>query len=300
MPNTLMKISLLPNPIRLHELVALEDGFFADEGLEPDVHWEEFHALMGSWAEFTGPGAKGTGPGAMRAAQRHAGDEVASACQWGTVNISSSEGGRWFRDAYAVSRQAIFVRPDSHIEQPEDLADVEIAVGWRAGSHYNTYLRLEPVLPLEQIKPIPVGGYGRRLEALLNGEVDAASLLDPQIQMADELGLRRVVSGEFDCLFWVDEDLEDEALRRFFRALDRAEQALQDDLPTYLPLWGTCIPAEFKDREWDLGNWVQGTRFVMASYSDEKFNETLAQIERWGLDDHMQSKDLVSTTRSCF
>lgn len=300
MPDTLMKISLLPNPIRLHELVALEEGLFTEQGLEADVHWQEFHELMGSWAEFTGPGTKATGPAAMRAAQRQSGDEVASACQWGTVNVSSSEGGRWFRDAYAVSRQAIFVRPDSDIRGPEDLANVEIAVGWLAGSHYNTYLRLESYVPLEQIKPIPVGGYGRRLDALLKGEVEAASLLDPQIQMADDLGLRRVVAGEFDCLFWVDEDIEDEALRRFFRALERAEQALQADLPKYLPLWERCIPAEFKDRTWRLGDWVQGTRFVREPYSDEKFNTTLAQIERWGLDGYMRSKDLATTTRSCF
>ena len=60
-----------------------------------------------------------------------------------------------------------------------------------AGSHYNVPYRLEKYLPMEHIKIAPVGGHGRRLEVLLNKEVEAASLLDPEIYMAEELGLRR-------------------------------------------------------------------------------------------------------------
>jgi ABC-type amino acid transport substrate-binding protein len=295
-----MKVSVLPNPIRIHELVALQEGFFADEGLEPEVQWKEFYDLMGAWGDFTGEEPVNTGPAAVRAAQKSSTDEIASACQWGTINTAGSWNGRWFRDAYAVSRHAIFVRPESKIKRPEDLANVEIGVGWLAGSHFNVYYRLEELLPLDQIKPIPVGGYGRRLQALLNGEVEAASLLDPQIYMAEELGLRRITGGEFDCLFWVDELIDSDVLRRFFRALDKAETALQTDLPKYLPIWEKCIPAEFKDRKWNVDSWGQGTRFVLEQYSDEKFETTLGQIERWGLDGYMKKKDLLATTRSCF
>jgi NitT/TauT family transport system substrate-binding protein len=299
MTDTLMKVSVLPNPIRLHELVALEEGFFKDEGLDTDVQWKEFHDLMGVWGEFSGTDSVNTGPAAVRAAQKSTTDEIASACQWGTINTAGSWNGRWFRDAYAVSRHAIFVRPDSPIQRPEDLADVEIGVGWLAGSHFNVYYRLDGILPLEQIKPIPVGGYGRRLQALLNGEVEAASLLDPQIYM-DELGLRRIVGGEFDCLFWVDELIDSEVLRRFFRALDKAEKALQADPDSFLSLWEKCIPQEFKDQPWDVGSWGQGTRFVLEQYTDDKFEKTLGQIERWGLDGYMKKKDIAATTRSCF
>jgi NitT/TauT family transport system substrate-binding protein len=300
MPETLMKVSLLPNPIRLHELVALQEGFFAAEGVEPEVQWKEFYDLMGAWDGLTGTAGTVSGPGATRAAMKQTGDEIASACQWGTINTAGSWRGKWFRDAYAVSRHAIFVRPDSAIRHPQDLADVEIAVGWLAGSHFNVYYRLEDHLPLPQIKPVPVGGYGRRLAALLNGEVEAASLLDPQIYMADQLGLRKIISGDFDCLFWVDDQVDSEALRRFFRALNRAETALQTDLDRYLPLWEQCIPPEFKDQTWDTSHWGQGTRFVLEPYTDQKYHKTLHQIEQWGLDGYMQTKDLTATTRSCF
>ena len=58
----------------------------------------------------------------------------------------------------------------------------------RAGSHFNVPYRLEKYLPLENIKTVNVGGFGARLTALLNGEVEAASLLPPQIDMAKQLG----------------------------------------------------------------------------------------------------------------
>ena len=298
--DSLMKLSVLPNPIRLHELVALEQGYFAEQGLEPDVQWKDFYDLMGAWKDFDGADPVDTGPAAVRAAQKATNDEIASACQWGTLNAAGSWRGKWFRDAYAVSRHAIFVKPDSKIRSPEDLADVEIGVGWLAGSHFNVYYRLEDALPLDQIKPIPIGGYGRRLEALLNDEIEATSLLDPQIFMADELGLRQIVSGEFDCLFWVDEHIADATLRAFFLALDQAEKAMQANPSKYLYLWEKCIPPEFKDREWDISSWEYGTRFVMAPYTDDKFNTTMGQIEKWGLDGYMKNKDLASTTRSCF
>jgi hypothetical protein len=53
--------------------------------------------------------------------------------------------------------------------QPEDLKDVPIAVGLRAGSHFNVPYRLEQYLPLEHIKTVNVGGFGARLKSLLDG-----------------------------------------------------------------------------------------------------------------------------------
>jgi len=78
------------------------------------------------------------------------------------------------------------------LRRPADLAGVPIAVGLMAGSHYNVPYRLERHLPLDAIEVAPVGGFGRRLEALLDGEVEAASLLDPQIYMVFTPGQLRV------------------------------------------------------------------------------------------------------------
>ena len=39
------------------------------------------------------------------------------------------------------------------------------------------------------IKPVNVGGFGERLQVLLDGRFEAASLLPPQVEMARQLGL---------------------------------------------------------------------------------------------------------------
>jgi hypothetical protein len=154
-------------------------------------------------------------------------------------------------------------------------------------------------MPVEKIKPINVGGYGARLTALLEGEVEASSLLDPQIYMADELGLRRIISGEYEGLWWVDDNTDTVSLRKFMNVMERAEKALQKDLPKYLPLWEKCVPEEFKDRDWKYETWGHGTRFVNEPYSQEKYNQAMEEMQRWGLDVHMKTKGFDETIRSC-
>jgi len=50
------------------------------------------------------------------------------------------------------------------------------------------------------IKTVNTGGFGARLRALLDGEVEAASLLPPQIAMAEQLGLRKIIEDRFKTL----------------------------------------------------------------------------------------------------
>jgi ABC-type nitrate/sulfonate/bicarbonate transport system substrate-binding protein len=208
---------------------------------------------------------------------------IGNACAWGSVCNAGAGMGKFVPDAYGVARHAIYVRPDSPIRRPEDLRGVPVAVGLMAGSHYNVPYRLERYLPLDDIKIDPVGGFGRRLDALLQGEVEAASLLDPQIYMAEELGLRQVLAGEFNTLWWVDEASDPDILRRYFTALARADQAIDRDLARYLPLWTKCIPPEFADRPWRVETWGAGERFVFAPFPQAKLEDVMAAIHRWGM-----------------
>src|SRR3989442_12129072 len=97
--------------------------------------------------------------------------------------------GKFVPAAYGVARHAIYVRPDSRIRRPEDLAGVPVAVGLMAGSHYNVPYRLARPLPLAAIKIEAVGGFGRRLRALPEGEVEGARLLAPPHQHGPAAGL---------------------------------------------------------------------------------------------------------------
>jgi len=167
---------------------------------------------------------------------------------------------------------------------------VPIAVGMRAGSHFNVPFRLEKYLPLEHIKTANVGGFGARLAALLDREIEAASLLPPQIDMAKQLGLREIIADEFHTLWWVPESTPREEVRAYLRALDRAERALEADLPKYLPLWRHCVPPEFQDREWDTSRFSRGERFVYKPIPREEFEGVFEQVKRWGLDQHLKER----------
>ena len=179
-----IKVAVAPKGMGLNDFVAMQEGFFAAEGLDVEFDMKTFRGTQGSWKDlkyFDRPQDRPFAEGRS---------VIQGACAWGTICNASAGMGKFVPDCYGVSPWGIFVRPDSKIRKPEDLKDVPVAVGMRAGSHFNVPYRLEKFLPLENIKTVNVGGFGARLTALLNGEVEAASLLPPQIDMAKQLGMR--------------------------------------------------------------------------------------------------------------
>jgi NitT/TauT family transport system substrate-binding protein len=283
-PRELLRIRVAPKGMGLNDFVAREEGFFADEGLEVEFDWKTFRGTQSSW--------KGLDYFGRPQDQPYAGGEqvVQGACVWGSICNASAGMGRFVPDCHGVSPWAIFVRPDSRVHAPADLRDVPVAVGLRAGSHFNVPYRLERYLPLEHIKTANVGGFGARLKALLDGEVEAASLLPPQIDMARQLGLREIIADEFHTLWWVPESAPPEGVRGYLRALDRAERALQADLAKYLPLWRHSVPPEFQDRPWDFDRFSRGERFVSRPIPRGEFDEVLEQVQRWGLDQFLKER----------
>ena len=285
MGKLLTKVRIAPKGMGLNDFVAQQEGFMADEGLDVEFDWKTFRGTQSSW--------KGMAYFERPQDQPYAQGEsvIQCACLWGTISNASAGMGRVVPDAYGMSPWAIFVRPESSICKPEDLADVPIAVGMRAGSHFNVPYRLERYLPLEKIKTVNVGGFGARLKALLEGEVEAASLLPPQIDMAEQLGLRMVIHNTFPTLWWVPENSSREVVRGYMRALDRAEKALEANLGKYLPLWKICIPPEFEEHRWDFRRFARGERFIYEPLPKERFDEVFKQVERWGLDQYTKEHD---------
>ena len=286
MANPRLPVKIAPKGMGLNDFVAMQEGFFEAEGLAVELDWHILSGMQKSWRHldyFERPQDVPYAEGA--------GDTIQGACEWGTISNASSGMGRVVGAAYGVSPWAIFVRPDSDIHQPEDLADVAVAVGMRAGSHFNVPYRLEKYLPLDRIRTVNIGGFGARLEALLNGEVEATSLLPPQIDMADQLGMRRIISDEFRTLWWVPELAPGAAVTGYMNALQRAEDALQADLPKYLPLWKFSVPEEFQDHDWDFSKFTRGERFVNEPFPREDFDEIFSQVDRWDLAQYLKGRD---------
>jgi len=286
MANELHRVKIAPKGMGLNDFVAMQEGFFAAEGLDVELDWKTFRGTQSSWKDlqyFQRP--------QDRPYTEDKAEVIQGACVWGSICNASAGMGRFVAEAYGVSPWAIFVRPDSRIHQPRDLKDVPIAVGMRAGSHFNVPYRLEKFLALENIKAVNTGGFGARLKALLDGEVEAASLLPPQIAMAEQLGLRKIIEDTFHTLWWVPDGSPPEVVTGYLRALDRAEKAIDADLAKYLPLWKLAVPAEFEiTHAWDFSRFGRGERFVYETIPRSEFDEVMNQVKRWGLDDYLKDR----------
>jgi ABC-type nitrate/sulfonate/bicarbonate transport system substrate-binding protein len=284
---TLKTVKVAPKGMGLNDFVAHREGYFAAEGLDVEFDWKTFRGTQSSWKGLEYFQRPQDQPYTQSKE-----DVIQGACAWGTVCNASAGMGRIVREGYGVSPWAIFVRPDSSIKRPEDLAGVPISVGLRAGSHFNVPYRLERHLPLEQIKIVNTGGFGARLQALLNEEVEAASLLPPQIAMAEQLGLRKIMEDEFHTIWWVPVNAEPAVVSGYMKALARAETALAADLPRYLDLWELAVPAEFQDHSWDYARFGRGERFVHEPVPQTEFAEVMTQVKRWGLDQYLKEYDI--------
>ena len=49
--SVLTKIPIFPTGMRLHEWIAFEEGYFREQGLEPEVLWDDNLALSRARAE---------------------------------------------------------------------------------------------------------------------------------------------------------------------------------------------------------------------------------------------------------
>src|SRR2546430_14082799 len=181
MASSLRPVTVAPKGMGLYDFVALQEGFFAAEGLDVDLDWKTFRGTQSSWKNldyFQRP--------QDRPYTQDKREVIQAACVWGTICNASAGMGKMVPDAYGVSPWAIFVRPDSRIRQPEDLSDVPVSVGMRAGSHFNVPYRLEKYLPLEHIKVVNTGGFCAPPHAPLGGEGAAARPLSPPHAMGAE------------------------------------------------------------------------------------------------------------------
>ena len=130
------RIKIVPHFMRLHEWIALEEGYWENEGLEVELLGEIMHKVS------THAGS----PYFERPQDRPFREAVQvanSACEWGSVCNAGAGMGKFVPDLYGVARFAIFARPKSGLTRLADLADVPVGVGIMAGSHFTTLRALE-------------------------------------------------------------------------------------------------------------------------------------------------------------
>jgi hypothetical protein len=126
--------------------------------------------------------------------------------------------------------------------------------------------------------------------ALLDGEVEVANLLDPEIPIAEAKGLRKLAQGEFVITFWVSPTISRETLGKFFEALRSAEEALERDPDKYLHLWERNIPPAL-DGDHDHAAFGRGEKLIFEPYSPEMFEDAMQFAQAWGLHEHVRESN---------
>lgn len=256
---------------RLHEWVAEEKGYFADEGL--DYVFRETMDSKNAQAHNLGDKV-----GAYQTFEAGRACNVSGACHW-TVNVAASnQHGKLYSECYSVSPSGIFVPPESDITTPEQLAGVPISVGYQSGSHYSTIQVLEQYMPREDINlSYSEGLLFARMEALIDRKIPAVSSFSGPYYFLEQMGYRKVCDSTFMMASMVTGDPDPDDVHKFFRALRRA----QHDIDLRPELFTHYYKKEFPERfhsEMDTRRWGPGERIVFEPYSQQIYEDSFKWV----------------------
>ncbi len=261
---------------RLQEWVAEEKGYFKDEGLDY-VFQEEVLKTDGKIHD------QGVKTGAFQSFEKGRTSDISCACHW-TVGVAASTGhGKLYPDVYSVSPAGVFVPADSPVRKPEDLANVPISVGYQSGSHYATIQALEQFMPNDKINlSFNDGMLFRRMELLVDGKVPAATLFSGPYYFAEQLGFRKIIDATFMITTMITGNPDPEDVRKFFRALRRAQRDIDLRPDRYTHYYKKEFPARYHSMM-DTRRWGPGERLVFEPYTKQVFDETFKWIADHGI-----------------
>ncbi len=200
--------------------VAVEQGYFKDEGLAIEYYEDNPKGTAGRVENFSER---------WKETQLSHGElEVYPVCEWGAIERVQQLGhGRIIGLDCTARTGALVVRGDSKITSVAQLRNVPIAVTWHAGTFYAAIEALEAAgVPYKDIKLVHAND---RLGALLNGETEAAALMEPLVSRAYSAGARKLADLRWRGGIVVGDDVDEETAQKIMRALNRAVTWLREN-----------------------------------------------------------------------
>jgi NitT/TauT family transport system substrate-binding protein len=283
-PPKKVKVSMMNAIHDLPLLVARDEGFFADQGLDVEIiktpgsgqRSSDHQALRANIFERT-----------MEAMYDQGQCDQFRMCEWGVmkraVESNAQAGHRPAKIVAlgsAMSSFAIVASPRSGIYEPEQLKSKPIAVSPFNGSHFTTLKLLEGFLNRDQIKTTFAGTMRERLEAVMSGKIAAASLMEPWISVAEKNGLRVIMESHSTRSEAAGDELDGPTLAKMFRAEAVAAEAIDRDP-------GKFAHYLIEEAGGLLGkNELKLSRLVNAPpepYTRERFDHTYNWTVGWGL-----------------
>src|SRR5580692_5100940 len=219
--------------------VAVEQGFFAAEGLNVEYHEDNPKGAAGRVEDFSQRWKESQ--------LKNGALEVYPVCEWGAIErVQALGGGKIIGLDTTVRTGALMVAKDSRIQSPAELRNVPIAVTWHAGTFYAAIEVLEAAgVPFDEIKLVHAND---RLEALLGGATQAAALMEPLVSRALAAGARKIAElrrALNRAIEWLREN-EDRSRQEVLR--DLAPEQREHGLMPELIGVKTYRPEEFQEK----------------------------------------------------
>src|ERR1700756_5581933 len=284
----------------LPELVAYDEGLFAAEGL--DIEWADREAGVEKKVESAVTTPKGVTPFASHGKLLEQGKaDMYNACEWGNYCRVQDTGrnSRQLGRRAIVAFAAIVVRPDSPIYTPQQLANRAVGVPFYFGSHYLALHLLEGFLPRNLIRLCSASNGSRhRLASLMEGEIEATTLTEPYISLAEKKGCRIICSAFYHGTEVASDRVDAETYAAFNRAVREAVRRINADKSKYLsyfidyhkakdPEIGTLNPSDLRE-----------SRLVVvdpAPIPADELQRTYNWVKSWGMLEETASPfDLVN------
>jgi NitT/TauT family transport system substrate-binding protein len=180
----------------------------------------------------------------------------------------------------SMSKFAIVVARDSKIYEPEMLKDRAIAVTPNNGSDFTTLKMMEGFLAPEHIKRAHSGSMLKRLEAVRDGKIAAASVMEPWISVAQKWGMRILIESHSTRSEAAGDDLDGPTLAKMFRAQARAVEMIETDPTPYVHYFVAETGGLLEPHE------LQTWRLLHAApqpYTRERFDDTYNWTVRWNM-----------------
>ena len=224
---TLKKVRLsVSNAVHsLSVLVAHQEGLFEEQGLDVELVRTPGSAQVTTQSQdvreaiFDRP---------LESLYNAGGVDQFRLCEWGVVKRSvdgsqtGQRGAKIVALGSAMSKFAIVVGPNSHVYEPEQLANEEVAVTIFNGSHFTTLKMLEGFLRKDEIRVANLGAMRQRFEGVAHGDIVAATFNEPWISVAQKQGLRIIAESHSTRSEAAGDDTDGPTLAAMFRAQAKA------------------------------------------------------------------------------
>jgi NitT/TauT family transport system substrate-binding protein len=272
----------------LPELVAHDEGLFDQEGLS--IEWVDRDAgnVAAIRTDLTSPSQ--VSPFASHGKLLEQGKaDMYNACEWGNYCRvqDTSQGSRQVGRRAIVAYAAIVVRPASPVFTPQQLAYRMVGVPFYFGTHYLALHLLEGFLPRGDIKLCSLpNSLPARYNAMMSGAVEATTLPEPYISLAEKNGCRTICSAFFHGTEVAAATVDAETYAAFNRAVRAAVRRINADKRGYLHYFIDY----YRDRDAAIGKLrvddLRESRLVVcdpAPIPADELARTYEWIKSWGM-----------------